>query len=71
MLSRYPEGLASALEKIYVYGGKMSTANHATADLFIANPFGMKRAGTYVNRLFMIHPPADLRIKLLRDMDNT
>ncbi len=69
MLTRYPEGLASALEKIHTYGQKMQTANHATAHLFIAKPFGAKQTMTYVNRLFMTHPPADLRIKLLRDMD--
>jgi Zn-dependent protease with chaperone function len=45
MLTRYPEGLASALEKIRAYGGKMSTANHATADLIIANPFGISVRG--------------------------
>jgi heat shock protein HtpX len=69
MLTRYPEGLASALEKIHAHSSKMRTANHATAHLFIANPFGLKRATTYVNRLFMTHPPAELRIKLLREMD--
>ena len=69
MLTRYPEGLASALEKIHAYGSKMKTANHATAHLFIANPFGMKRMATYVNRLFMTHPPAEMRVGLLRDMD--
>ena len=69
MLTRYPEGLASALEKIHAHGGKMRTANHATAHLFIANPFGLKRMKTYVNRLFMTHPPAELRIELLRNMD--
>ena len=69
MLTRYPEGLASALEKIHAHSSKMRTANHATAHLFIANPFGIKRTMTYVNRLFMTHPPADLRIKLLREMD--
>ena len=69
MLTRYPEGLARALEKIHAHGQKMQTANHATAHLFIANPFGAKQAMTYVNRLFMTHPPADVRIKLLRDMD--
>jgi heat shock protein HtpX len=57
------------LEKIHAYGGKMKTANHATAHLFIANPFGMKRMKTYVNRLFMTHPPAEMRISLLRSMD--
>lgn len=69
MLTRYPEGLASALEKIHGYGRKMKSANHATAHLFIANPFGIKRMGTYVNRLFMTHPPADIRVSLLRSMD--
>lgn len=69
MLTRYPEGLASALEKIHAYGSKMRSANHATAHLFIANPFGVKRVATYVNRLFMTHPPAPLRIGLLREMD--
>ncbi len=69
MLTRYPEGLASALEKIHSYGSKMRSANHATAHLFIANPFGVKRATTYVNRLFSTHPDPELRIKLLREMD--
>jgi len=70
MLTRYPEGLASALEKIHAHSSKMKTANHATAHLFIANPFGFKQVTTYVNRLFLTHPPAELRIKLLRDMDD-
>lgn len=69
MLTRYPEGLASALEKIHAHGQKMKTANHATAHLFIANPFGMKQMKTYVNRLFLTHPSAEVRIALLRDMD--
>jgi heat shock protein HtpX len=69
MLTRYPEGLASALEKIHSHGSKMRSANHATAHMFIANPFGRKRTATYVNRLFMTHPPAEMRIDLLRSMD--
>ena len=70
MLTRYPEGLASALEKIHAHGSKMKTANHATAHLFIANPFGLKKAKTYVNQLFMTHPPVELRVASLREMDN-
>lgn len=70
MLTRYPEGLARALEKIHSYGSKMKSANHATAHLFIANPFGLKRAATYINRLFLTHPPAEVRTKLLREMDS-
>lgn len=69
MLTRYPEGLASALEKINTHGRKMKLANHATAHLFIANPFGFKKTKTYVNRLFMTHPPAEMRIDILRGMD--
>lgn len=70
MLTRYPEGLASALEKIHNYPKKMKSANHATAHLFIANPFGLKRAITYINRLYNTHPPAEMRIGLLRSMDD-
>ncbi len=69
MITRYPKGLASALEKIHHYPKKMRNANHATAHMFIANPFGFKRAATYVNRLFNTHPPAELRIQLLKEMD--
>ncbi len=70
MLTRYPEGLASALDKIHAHSSKMKSANHATAHLFIANPFGLKRMKTYVNRLFMTHPSPELRIRLLREMNN-
>jgi len=70
MLTRYPEGLASALEKIHAHGAKMRSANHATAHLFISNPFGFKSTKTYINKLFMTHPPADMRVRLLREMDN-
>ena len=46
LLTRYPEGLASALEKISAYSGKnMKRANHATAHLFIASPFSNKKNG--------------------------
>jgi heat shock protein HtpX len=69
MLTRNPQGLAGALEKIHAHGSKMKTANHATAHLFISNPFGLKKSVTYVNKLFMTHPPTELRIRLLREMD--
>ncbi len=61
LLTRYPEGLASALEKISAHSGKMQKANHATAHLFISNPFGAKIKG-----LFATHPPVEKRIELLR-----
>ncbi|MEM4165751.1 MAG: M48 family metallopeptidase [Candidatus Bilamarchaeaceae archaeon] len=61
-LTRYPEGLARALEKIKSYPYKMQAANETTASLFIADPF-KKAAG-----LFSTHPPIDERITRLRKM---
>jgi heat shock protein HtpX len=70
LLTRYPEGLASALEKISSYGRPMKKASHATAHLFISDPFGGERRsiGQKIGGLFQTHPPADERIKRLRDM---
>jgi|SRR3989344_1183102 len=63
LLTRYPEGLARALEKISG-SSKLNTASNATAHLFIANPFhARKLAG-----LFSTHPPIQDRIKRLREM---
>lgn len=67
LLTRYPEGLASALEKIASYGAPMKTANNATAHMYISNPFGSK-ALSGLSSLFMTHPPAEKRIKILREM---
>ena len=66
LLTRYPEGLASALEKISQHSQPMKRANHATAHLFIANPFGPK-AGQFVNKLFSSHPPVEERLQALRN----
>ena len=68
LLTRYPEGLASALEKISAYGHPMTTANHATAHLYISNPFGVG-AVKGIAKLFMTHPPTEERIAALRGMD--
>ncbi|MCB9806277.1 M48 family metallopeptidase [Candidatus Nomurabacteria bacterium] len=66
-LTRYPEGLASALEKISQYSGKMKKANHATAHLFLADPFGSKEKKVgFLTKLFLTHPPVEERIKALR-----
>lgn len=62
LLTRYPEGLARALQKISASSAPMKTANNATAHLFIANPFG-KKGG--FSKLFMTHPPTEDRIKAL------
>lgn len=66
LLTRYPEGLASALQKISSYGAPMRHADNATAHLFISNPFG---AGAMkgLSKLFMTHPPVEERIKALLD----
>lgn len=65
LLTRYPEGLASALEKIGAYSGHMIHANNATAHLYISNPFGA-RAMKGISKLFMTHPPVEERIAALR-----
>ncbi len=66
LLTRYPEGLAQALEKISLAARPMQKANHATAHLFIANPFGDRRA--FMAGLFSTHPPVLERVKRLRQM---
>lgn len=65
LLTRYPEGLANALQKISVHGAPMRTANNADAHLFIANPFGPGKVGSSFKKLFMTHPPAQERINAL------
>jgi len=68
LLTRYPEGLASALEKISGYGGGMQRVNRATAHMFIASPFGPTGFKGKISTLFMTHPPVEQRIKALRGM---
>ncbi len=64
LLTRYPEGLARALEKISADSEPLESANRATAHLFIVNPFKGKK----MMKLFMTHPPVEDRIKALRNM---
>jgi len=64
LLTRFPEGLANALEKIKNQNAKMKKANHATAHLFFSNPFSAKK----ISKWFSTHPPVDERIKRLRTM---
>jgi len=68
LLTRYPEGLAKALEKIASDPHPMSKASSATAHLFIANPFRGKQKTSWFAKLFMTHPPIEERIKALREM---
>ncbi len=67
LLTRYPEGLARALEKISADSRPLARANTATAHLYIANPFGAKAASGFKN-LFSTHPAVTERIKELRKM---
>lgn len=66
LLTRYPEGLASALEKIAKHGSTMRRQNSATAHLFLANP--LKGGG--LSKLFSTHPPIEQRIAKLRSMED-
>lgn len=73
LLTRYPEGLASALEKINGAAHQpMQRTSHATAHLFISDPYAAesKRSfGQKISGLFATHPPAAERIRLLRNMN--
>ncbi len=66
LLTRYPEGLARALGKIKNGNQPSKVANHATAHLYIANPF--EGVGKKVSGLFATHPPLEDRIARLRKM---
>jgi heat shock protein HtpX len=68
LLTRYPEGLASALEKLSKDPKGLKTASNATAHMFIVNPFKGKQAKQWFASLFETHPPAEERIKVLRSM---
>jgi heat shock protein HtpX len=66
LTTRYPEGLASALEKISQQGSAVKRQNTSTAHLFFANPL----KGNSLNSLFSTHPPIEDRIARLRGMGN-
>jgi heat shock protein HtpX len=65
LTTRYPEGLASALEKIEKTGSALRRQNTATAHFFFANPL----KGRSVMNLFSTHPPIADRIARLREME--
>lgn len=68
LLTRYPDGLANALEKIGNDHSHLEHAHNATAHLFISSPFKGKEGASWLARLFMTHPPLADRIKILRGM---
>ena len=65
-LTRYPEGLADALEKIGGSTINMEAANKVTAPMYIANPF----RGIHAMNLFSTHPPIEERVRILRNMSH-
>lgn len=69
LLTRYPQGLASALQKISSSHTQMKAAHSGTAHLFIVNPLKGKSAGAWLAGLFNTHPPLELRVKALREME--
>ena len=69
LLTRYPEGLARALEKISSDPTPMIITNDATSSLFIDSPYKGKQKTHCFAKMFSTHPPIEERIKLLRDME--
>lgn len=68
LLTRYPEGLASALEKISSDSTPIRTANNSNAHLFISSPLRGKESKSWFSKLFLTHPPVEERIANLRGM---
>ena len=68
LLTRYPEGLAQALEKISSDPNPLKSVSMATSHLFISNPLKNKQLSSKLSRLFSTHPPIIERIKILRQM---
>ncbi len=68
LLTRYPEGLAKALEKISKDVTPMKVANNSTSHLWIDNPLKGRKKMDWLTRLFMTHPPVVERIAALRGM---
>ena len=68
MTTRFPEGLARALEKISKDTEPLEVANKATAHLYIANPLRNEKNMKWLNNLFSTHPPIEDRIARLKGM---
>lgn len=68
LLTRYPEGLASALQKISTYPHGLARQNTAMAHLYISNPLKDGRMSSFMSKIFATHPPAEERIAALTQM---
>ena len=69
LLTRYPSGLASALQKISSDKEPLEVANRGTAHLYIVNPLKGVEAKVFLSNLFNTHPPIEARIKALKEME--
>jgi len=69
LLTRYPDGLVRALEKIRDDRTPMKVATNTTAHLWLDDPFNEERGTSWLHKLFMTHPPIDDRIKALRGIN--
>ena len=70
LLTRYPEGLANALEKISRDQTPLRVAQNTTAHLWLDDPFKGKSKKGFLHKLFMTHPPVEERVKALRGMSS-
>lgn len=68
LLTRYPEGLARALEKISSDNHRLKVASNSTAHLFFSNPFRGRQKTSFFAKLFMTHPPTEERVSALRGL---
>ena len=71
LYTRYPEGLASALEKIGSSTAQVKAANDATAAMYVANPFRKKDHKINLSALTSTHPPIAQRVRILREMNGS
>jgi len=69
LLTRYPEGLAGALEKISQDQNPLRVANDSTAHLYISSPFRGEEKMSWLHKLFSTHPPIEERVRALREME--
>jgi heat shock protein HtpX len=69
LLTRYPEGLARALEKIGNVNRPVLHASTATAHMYFSNPLAGRKSGSFIMKLFSTHPPIEDRIQKLRAME--
>lgn len=68
LLTRYPGGLASALQKISSDPTPMRAASNTTAHLWLDDPFKGRKKTSWLRQLFMTHPPIEERISRLKEM---